>query len=209
VIGITAPTHTRGLDRESPMLYAPIAREQFEGIVTVVVRTTAAPELLIRPVTEAATTIDPNVAPLSVKTMEQRAAMQLWPFRTVSWLFSICGVLALVLGTVGLGGVVIHNVHRRGKEFGVRVSVGAAPGDLVKEVLAGSARLLVPGLITGILLAAGVARLVRAALVGVNVLDPSTYVAVALLECVIVLIACVGPARRAARIDPLVALRSD
>ena len=135
--------------------------------------------------------------------------MQLWPFRTVSWLFSICGVLALVLGTVGLGGVVIHSVHRRGKEFGVRVSVGAAPGDLAKEVLAGSARLLVPGLITGILLAAGVARLVRAALVGVNVLDPSTYVAVALLECVIVLIACVGPARHAARIDPLVALRSD
>ena len=209
VIGITAQTHTRALDRESPTLYAPIAREQFEGVVTVVARTTAAPELLIRPVTEAATTIDANVAPLSVKTMEQRAAVQLWPFRTVSWLFSICGVLALVLGTVGLGGVVIHNVHRRGKEFGVRVSVGAAPGDLVKEVLAGSARLLVPGLIAGTLLAAGVARLVRAALVGVNVLDPSTYLAVALLECVIVLIACVGPARHAARIDPLVALRSD
>ena len=85
-------------------------------------RTTNAPETLVRPFTDAAQALDPNVSMLSVKTMRERMAVQLWPFRTVSWLFSICGILALVLATVGLAGVVIHAVNRRLREFGVRVS---------------------------------------------------------------------------------------
>ena len=83
---------------------------------------------------------------LAVKTMRERLAVQLWPIRTVSWLFSICGVLALVLATVGLAGVVIHGVNRRLKEFGVRVSMGATPGGLLLDVLRSSAAMLVPGL---------------------------------------------------------------
>jgi putative ABC transport system permease protein len=108
-----------------------------------------------------------------------------------------------------LAGVVIHGVNRRLREFGVRVSVGATPRDLVSEVLSGSARLLLPGLIVGTALAAVAARLVQAAFVGVNVLNPLTYVAVALLECVIVGLACLSPAVRASGVDPLVALRSE
>jgi putative ABC transport system permease protein len=145
---------------------------------------------------------------VAVKTMRERMAVQLWPFRTVSWLFSICGVLALVLATVGLAGVVIHGVNRRLKEFGVRVSMGATPRDLVVDVLKSSAAMLLPGLIAGTVLAAGVARLARVAFVGVDVLNPMTYLAVALLECVVVVAACIGPALRASRVDPLIALRS-
>jgi putative ABC transport system permease protein len=209
VVGITAKTHTRGLDREQPTLYVPLGRDHLERGLTIVARTATAPDRLIRPFVEAAQALDPNVSMWSVKTMEQRMAVQLWPFRTVGWLFSICGALALILATVGLAGVVIHAVNRRLREFGVRVAVGARPRDLVSDVLGSSARLLLPGLLAGTLLAAAVARLARVALFGVNVLNPLVYVAVALLECAIVAVACLSPALRASRVDPLVALRSE
>jgi hypothetical protein len=209
VIGITGRTHTRGLNRELPTLYVPLQRDRFSGEVAVVARTATDPGTLVRPITEAAEAVDPNVSMLSVKTMEQRLAVQLWPFRTISWLFSICGLFALVLATVGLAGVVIHAVNRRLREFSVRVSVGATPAHLIAEVLRSSARLLLPGLVTGIVFAPLGARLIQWVFVGVNVLNPLTYVAVAMLECVIVIVACLSPALRAARVDPLVALRSE
>jgi len=153
--------------------------------------------------------LDENVSMLSVKTMEQRMAVQLWPFRTAGWLFSICGILACLLATVGLASVVIHAVNRRLREFGVRMAMGATRGDLVSEVLGSSAGLLLPGLLIGDLLAAAVARLIQAAFVGVDVLNPLTYLAVALLEFVVVGVACLGPALRASRVDPMVALRAE
>jgi len=209
VVGMTAKTHTRGLDREEPTLYVPLELDDFEHELTMIARTAGAASPLVRPVSEAAQTLDPNVSMTSIKTMEQRMAMQLWPFKTVGRLFSICGGLALILATVGLAGVVIYTVNRRLREFGVRLAVGARPRDLVFDVLAGSARLMLPGLLGGTLLAAALARLARVAFYGVNVLNPTTYAGVALLECVIVIIACVSPALRAARIDPIAALRSE
>ena len=209
VIGVTARHHTRGLDRERPTLYFALGREHYQGPVTVVARTAGEPALLVRPVIEAARAVDPDVPALAVKTMEQRAAMQLWPFRTLSWMFSICGALALLLATVGLAGVVIHAVNRRMREFGVRVSIGATPRDLVADVLKSSAALMIPGLVAGIALAAGFARLVQVIFLGVNVLNPLTYLAVALIQCAIVVLACLGPALRASRVDPLIALRAE
>jgi putative ABC transport system permease protein len=209
VIGITARTHTRGLDRERPALFMPIGTEQFEGELTIVARTTTAPASLVRSVIDAASAVDPNISMRTVKTMEERMAVQLWPFRTLSWIFSICGGLAVILATVGLAGVVIHAVSRRTREFGVRVSIGATPRDLVTDVLKGSIALLVPGLITGLMLAAAAARLTQALFVGVNVLNPLIYLAVALAQCAIVVLACIGPALRASRMDPLAALRMD
>jgi predicted permease len=208
VVGITAKTHPRTFDREAPTLYLPLARDRFEGRVTVVARTITAPEPLLRSFVDSAHALDPRISLVSVKTMRERMAWQVWPLRTLSWLFSICGVLALMLATVGLAAVVIHAVNRRLREFGVRVSMGATPRDLMSEVLRGSAQLLLPGLATGILIAAAAARLVQAAFVGVNVLNPLTYLAVASIECLVV-IACIRPALRASRVDPLVALRAD
>jgi hypothetical protein len=209
VVGITARTLTRGLDRERPALFKAMGPAQFEGGLTIVARTASAPALLIRPLTEAATALDPNIAMTAVKTMEQRMAVQLWPFRTMSWMFSICGALAAMLATVGLAGVVIHAVSRRMREFGVRVSIGATPRHLVNDVLRSSVALLVPGLLTGLVLAASAARLAQAVFVGVNVLNPVVYLGVALGQIAIVVLACLGPALRASRIDPLVALRAD
>jgi predicted permease len=209
VVAITGRTHTRGLDREAPVLFVPLGREHFDGGLTLVARTAAPPASLIRPFVDAATAVDPNVAMQSVKSMEARMAVQLWPFRTLSVMFSICGLLAVVLAVVGLAGVVIHAVNRRTREFGVRVSIGATPRDLVMEVLRSSASLMVPGLIVGLALASAAARLAQALFVGVNVLNPLVYAGVALAHGAVVVVACIGPALRASRLDPLVALRTD
>lgn len=207
IVGVTGPTRTRGLDREQPVLFAPLSAGHFEHGLTLVARTAGPPVALVRAVREAAQQTDPNIAMAAVKTMEERMGVQLWPFRTLSWMFSICGGLALVLATVGLAGIVIHAVNRRVREFGVRLSVGATPRDVMREVLIGSAKMLVPGLIAGVLLAAGVAGLVRYIFIGVNVLNPATYLAVAIVQVVVVLLACLAPALRASRVDPLIALR--
>jgi hypothetical protein len=187
----------------------PLAEPHFERVLTLVARTAGAPGPLVLPVAETARTTDPNVAITAVKTMEQRMAVQMWPFRTMTWLFAICGSLAVILATVGLAGVVIHAVNRRIREFGVRLSVGATPRDLMRDVLIGSTRMLIPGLAIGVLLAVGAAQFARFLLVGVNVLNPLTYIAVALLQSMIVVSACVWPAIRASRVDPLKALRAE
>jgi len=136
-------------------------------------------------------------------------AVQLWPFRTLSRVFSVCGGLAVILAVVGLAGVVAHAVSRRTREFGVRVSIGATPRDLLVDVLRSSALLMLPGLVVGLALAAGAARLAQVVFLGVNVLNPLVYAGVAIAHGVIVLVACIGPALRASRLDPLVALRTD
>jgi len=209
VIGITGPTRTRGLDREVPVLFVPLGTSDYARPLTLVARTAGPPVTLVRSIEDAAHAVDPNVSMFAVKTMGQRMGVQLWPFRTLTWLFSICGSLALILATVGLAGVVIHAVSRRVREFGVRLSIGATPRDLMRDVLASSTRMLIPGVTIGLLLAAGVAQLVRFMFIGVNVLNPTTYLIVAVIQVVIVVIACIGPAIKASRVDPLVALRSE
>jgi hypothetical protein len=207
VIGIAANNRDHGTGYR-PTLFMPMRASEYEGSLTVIARTAGPPAPIVRPFIDAATQLDPNVAARSVTTMPQRLAVQLWPFRIASSVFTICGLLALVLAASGLAGVVIHAVSLRVREFGVRMAVGATPRDLVADVLRGSVRLLLPGLGAGLLLAAIAARLASFLFVGVNVLNPLTYLAVAVLECAIVVVACLGPALRASRVDPLVALRA-
>jgi len=209
VIGVTGPTRTRGLDRDTPAMWVPLNRSHYERSLTLVARTAGPPALLVRAMSDSAQETDPNVAMLALTTMEQRMGVQLWPFRTLTWLFSICGSLALVLATVGLAGVVIHAVNRRVREFGVRLSIGATPRDLMRDVLGSSIRMLLPGVVVGLLLAGGLAQLARVMFIGVNVLNPWVYLAVAVLQATIVIIACLTPALRAARVDPLTALRAE
>lgn len=209
VVGITALHRTRGLDRERPTLYVPLSREHYELGLTLVVRTATDAATMVRPLEEAALAVDPNVSMLAVKTMQQRMGVQLWPFRTLTKMFSICGSLALILAVVGLASAIVHAVNRRQREFGVRVSIGATPRDLIADVLRNGLELLVPGVLVGTILAASVAKLIQVVFLGMNVLNPVTYLAVAVVQAVIVVIACLAPALRAARVDPLIALRAE
>jgi predicted permease len=208
VAGIVGQTHTRGFGREAPALFVPFEAQHLAQGFSIVARSNVPSATLVRTVADAARVVNPDVPVVALKTMQQRMAVQLWPFRTLSALFTICGGLALILSVVGLAGVVVHSVSRRIREFGVRLSLGATSSDLLREVLGGGFRLLAPGMAAGVVLALAVSRLAQALFVGVDVLNPLTYLGVVLIESTVVLLACAGPARRAARVDPLVALRS-
>ena len=210
VVGIVANVSERmQRNTETPLLYLPMREPHYAAPFTVVVRTAGPPLPLIRPLIDAANEVDGDIALQSVETMAQRLELPLWPVRTLSGVFGICGLLALVLATVGLAGAVAHAVTRRTREFGVRLSMGATPRDLAGGVLRQGATLFVPGLVAGLALAAGAARLGGALFVGINVLDPLTYLGVAAVQALVVTLACLAPALRAARVDPLVALRAD
>jgi hypothetical protein len=209
VVGITAGHQTRGLNREPPTLYVPFTPARGEHGATLVVRTSGDPAPVVRVLRDLAHEVSPDVALIAAKTMTDRMAVQLWPFRTLSRMFTICGLLALALATAGLASVIIHAVNRRLREFGVRASIGASPRDLTRHVLGDALRLFAPGVLFGLALAALSAQLVRVVFIGVNVLNPATYLAVAGLEAVVVVLACLAPARRASRVDPLIALRSE
>jgi predicted permease len=208
VIGIASPHRTRGLDRETPTLYLPMDANAFEGMFTVVARTSD-PAGIVRPLSDAAQTLDPRVPILVAKTMTERIAVQKWPFTTLSRVFAVCGLLALILATSGLAASVIHAVSRRQREFGVRLSIGATPRDLAADVIRQGLTLLMPGLAIGVVVAAGVARLAQVVFLGVNVLNPITYAIVGAIELAVIIIACLGPALRASRVDPLTALRAE
>jgi predicted permease len=207
VVGVLGKAYTRVVGREAPSIYRPVNAETFARRLTIVMRTDGPPAALIPSFRAVAQSVDPNVPILSLKSMADRSALLLWPWRTLSYMFSICAVLALTLSVVGLAGVVLHAVSRRRREFGVRLSIGATPRDLARDVMMSAIVLLIPGLAVGLLLAAGAGQLARTLLFGVNVLSPATYLGVALAQCAIVAAACVVPAVRAARVDPLRSLR--
>jgi ABC-type antimicrobial peptide transport system permease subunit len=122
-------------------------------------------------------------------------------------LLAIFAALALALATIGLYGVMSYLVKQRTREIGIRVALGAARGDLLKLVFGHGAKLILCGLGIGIAAALLLTQLLSAMLFGVTATDPVTFVSVALLLTVVALAACYIPARRAMRVDPMVALR--
>ena len=216
VTGIVADVQQRsiavqasaGTPADRPSIFVPLDDEHLTSDLTIVARTSGPAASLVRPMVDAVTGVDANIPLLYVQTMAQRLELPLWPFRTLRGLFSICGVLALVLAVVGLTSVVSHAVSRRIREFGVRLSIGATPRDLLRDVIRGALAMLVPGLTIGLGLAIGLARLAAQAIPGIDVWNLPAYAMVSLLQATVVVLACIGPALRAARVDPIAALRA-
>jgi putative ABC transport system permease protein len=142
-------------------------------------------------------------------TMRTRLELPRWPAVSGSKFFGACGTLALLLATIGLAAVMSHAVNQRRREFGVRLAVGATRYQLLRDVIRSGLGIAIPGIVVGLGLGALAAHLVRVAIVGVEISSPSTYVAIAVLQCLVALAACAAPARRAARVDPLTALRAE
>jgi predicted permease len=201
VVRDSAASSLRDLDQQ--MMYVPTG----EGVLHV--RSAIAPAVLQAAIGEAVHRIDADVPVFNVRTIEQVLDQFLIRERTLALLASTFGLVALVLVTVGLYGVVSNTVSRRTKELGIRLALGAGPGRIVRLILREAGLLLVLGSLAGVPLVLVIGRIIGSLLFGVRPLDSMSLGAAIALLTVVAGIAAWLPARRAAQVDPLVALRSE
>ncbi len=210
VIGVARDVTHRSFG-ETPRedVYRPILASEFADTVTLVVRTFGEPGLLVANIQDQVRALDASLPPGSVKTMEKRMEMPLWPARTAAGFLGVCGALALTLATVGLFGLTYMTVSQRTREFGIRTALGATPRRVVVLLLREGVALALPGVLIGLAGAAVATRFVSASIFGVSAADPSTYAASAIVQCGVAMLACLLPALRATRADPILALRAE
>ena len=180
---------------------------QKSGSTTFEVRTAADPSMLIPAVRSVATQLDSNLPLFNIKTQSEQIEGSLFQDRLIARLSSLFGGLSLLLACVGLYGLLSYEVTRRTRELGVRVALGAQPRDILRFVIAQGVGLSAVGTVVGILAALAITRYLASLLYGVRPDDPLTFAAVAILLGIVAVLACYIPARRATRVDPLVALR--
>ena len=144
-----------------------------------------------------------------MQPMQQIVADSIARQRFAMMLFSIFAAGALLLAGLGIYGVLSYIVGQRTREVGIRMALGAQKGDVVRAVLRDGAGMTLPGIAIGLVLALGLTRLMSAMLFGVKPTDLLTFVSVAALLCAVALLACYLPARRAAALDPVQALRAE
>jgi predicted permease len=204
IAGVVGDTKYDTLRREiHPTAYVPAVG----GGVYFELRTAPDPSSLIPEVREVVKRADSNLPLFDVKTQRESVDDLLTQERVVARLSSFFGVLALLLACVGLYGLLAYEVARRTREVGIRMALGAEWGDVTRLVVSGGMKLAAAGVVVGVAGGLAITRVISSLLYGLKPTDPLTYAVVALLLGAVALLACCIPARRAARIDPMVALR--
>jgi predicted permease len=215
VVGVVGDVKSHLDQPAEPTTFIPGAQAKlgtsnlFEGWFprSIVVRTTGDPLLLNQALREAVTATDPLVPTGAVRSMDQVLSHSLALRSFMMMLLSIFGGLALVLASVGIYGVISFAVSQRTREIGVRMALGARPPDVLRMVLVEGLKLVAIGLVLGVSAALMLTRLLEGMVYGVKVRDPFIFAMVNVLMVAVSLAACYIPARRATRVDPLVALR--
>jgi len=209
IVGVVSDVKQYGLDKKEPMqIYLPEDQYPTSGM-TLVARTSAEPGSLIAAVRNAIHAGDKDLAVDSIATMEQLLADSISLRRFSMLLLMIFAGAALTLAAVGIYGVISYSVTQRTHEIGVRMALGAQTKDVLAMVLKQGMRLALIGAGIGLVASFALTRLMKDLLFGVGATDSLTFVMIALLLMVAALLACWIPARRATRVDPVVALRHD
>jgi predicted permease len=204
IVGVVGDTKYRTLRSEiAPTLFVP-ARG---GEGTFEVRTAVDPRTIIPAVRNIVSQLDDNLPLLGVKTESEQIEGSLFQERLIARFSSFFGGLSLLLACIGLYGLLSYEVTRRTREIGVRMALGARPFDILRFIVGQGVGLSAAGAVIGILGALGTTRFLASLLYGVRPVDPPTFVVVAVLLGLVALAACYIPARRASRVDPVVALR--
>jgi predicted permease len=210
VVGVVRDWKYNNLtERGEPHLFAPIA-QRYQGSATLVVEATGDPRALAPAVGRVVVALDPEMPLGSARTFgDLMSGRALLLPKIAASLAGAFGALALVLAVVGLYGLIAYGVSRRAREIGIRVALGARRGVVVRMVLRGGLAQAGLGVGIGLVLAFGATRALSSLLFGVDAADPLTFAAVAVLLLAVAAIASWIPARRAARVDPMVALKAD
>ena len=209
VVGVAADAKVRNLG-EAPrnMVYLSYSQRLARSL-TVVARTSTDPERTALALLTAGREVDPDLWVFETKTMDGHLALMRLPQQLSALVLSAFGVLALALAAIGLYGVVSHGVSQRTHEIGIRMALGADGPRVVRLLVAGGLRLVLAGGVLGLVLALVAARLLGGLLFEVDTLDPLTFVGVPLVLAAAALLAAWLPARRASRVHPVTALRTD
>ena len=207
VVGVVKNARYRSLSESPlPFFYTPLAQGG-KTSMTLFVRTDGDPLAVLPSVRAELMSINKNQTLYQINTLSAQLAEALSNERMIAVLLSVFGVAALLLAAVGLYGVMSYVVARRTHEIGVRMALGAQTGDIMKLVLRQGMTLLLVGGVVGLAAAFALTRLMASLLYGVSATDPVTFVGITLLLAVVSLLACYFPARRATKVDPMVALR--
>jgi putative ABC transport system permease protein len=175
--------------------------------MSIVLRTSGDPLLQASALRSALSEIDPNQPLVKVRTMEDNIASSVAQPRFRTWLIGIFAALAVMLAAVGIYGVMSYSVTQRTNEIGIRVTLGAQPTDVFRIVVDEGLRFAVLGVGIGVVAGLLLTRLLRSFLYGVSASDPLTFIGVTVLLLGVALAASFFPARRATRVDPIIALR--
>jgi putative ABC transport system permease protein len=209
VVGVVGDVRHRGLsDKARPEMYVPQAQFANAGI-TLLVRSSLKPESLIAPIKKQIYSLDPQLPVTEVKTLDQYRADSVALPRFSALLLGLFAGLALLLTAVGLFGVVSYSVTQRTNEIGIRLALGAQLGDVMGLVIGQGMRLVGLGVAVGLIASLALTQLLQNWLFNVSPTDPWTFVVIAVLLTLVALVACYIPARRATKVDPMVALRCE
>ena len=198
-------------------------REEFAGVIyypfpngptgrgqmTLQVRASSEPSALISAIRAEVRRIDESMAVFDVRPLSAFIAATIVQERLLTMLLSFFGLLAMLLAAIGLYGVIAYSVSQRTQEIGIRISLGARSRDVLRLVIGQGMKLVLIGVIMGLAAAFGLTRLLKTLLFGVSPTDPLTFAVIALLLTLVVLLACYLPARRATKVDPMIALRCE
>jgi len=207
IVGVVGDVRHAGLTQQiEPETYVPYTQDSW-GVMALVVRTTNDPASLAAAVRAQVWTIDKEQPVFSVKTMDEILATSLAAERFNLILLGSFAAIALLMATMGIYGVSAYTVSQRTQEIGIRMALGAQPGNVLKLILYWAMRLILIGVACGLAAAFALTRLMESLLFGTSATDPATFAMVSLLLAGVALGACFVPARRATRVDPLVALR--
>jgi putative ABC transport system permease protein len=207
IVGVVRDVKLAGLEAPSePAYYIPASQAPLEDM-TILVRTTTDPLSIVGALRQAVWSIDPNQPIANISTLEKVVDDSVAPRRLNMLLMGLFGGLAMLLSAVGIYGLLSHAVTQRTQEMGIRMALGAQVNDVLKLVLKQGMMLVVIGEIIGLVGALALTRLIRGLLFGVTPNDATTFVVVAAVLGIVALLACYFPARRATKVDPLIALR--
>jgi hypothetical protein len=210
VVGVAKDARLRNtLEDPLPFLYVPYWQDDKQTDSRMCIRVAGDPAAMLPAIRREIAAVDSDVPISEDMPMTRQVEGVYMPVRLSSAVLTCAGAVALFLSAIGLYGVLSFAVHRRTREIGIRMALGALQGDVLRQVLRQGMSLAVAGAALGLLMAAALTRLLASWLYGIPPHDPATYLLGTSLLLAVALLACYLPARRATRVDPLIALRHE